>query len=101
MHKFLIYLLLFSTSFGQLCAHHQELISYLCDTWYLSLYTDDSGMQSGMNSALDSRQSVLAASVLAASVLAASVLAASVLAASVLSASVLAASVLAAVCKLH
>ena len=35
---FLICLLLFSTCFGQLCAHHQEKIPYLCDTWYLSLY---------------------------------------------------------------
>ena len=38
---FLICLLLFSTCFGQLCAHHQEKIPYLCDTWYLSLYIDD------------------------------------------------------------
>ena len=38
---FLTCLLLFSTCFGQLCAHHQEKISYLCDTWYLSLYIDD------------------------------------------------------------
>ena len=36
-----IYLLLFSTCFGQLCAHHQEKTPYLCDTWYLSLYIDD------------------------------------------------------------
>ena len=35
---FLICLLLFSTCFGQLCAHHQEKIPYLCDTRYLSLY---------------------------------------------------------------
>ena len=33
-------LLLFSTCFGQLCAHHKEKIPYLCDTWYLSLYLD-------------------------------------------------------------
>ena len=38
---FLICLLFFSTCFEQLCAHHQEKISYLCDTWYLSLYIDD------------------------------------------------------------
>ena len=44
---FLICLLLFSTCFGQLCAHHQEKIPYLCDTWYLSLYIDDYGMQGG------------------------------------------------------
>ena len=31
---FLICLLFFSTCFGQLCAHHQEKIPYLCDTWY-------------------------------------------------------------------
>ena len=37
----LICLLLLSTCFGQLCVHHQEKIPYLCDTWYLSLYTDD------------------------------------------------------------
>ena len=38
---FLICLLLFSTCFRQLCAHHQEKLLYLCDTWYLSLYLDD------------------------------------------------------------
>jgi hypothetical protein len=39
VHNFvLIYLLLFSTCFRRLCAHHQEKIPYLCDTWYLSLY---------------------------------------------------------------
>ena len=38
---FLICLLLSSTCFGQLCAHHQEKTPYLCDTWYLSLYIDD------------------------------------------------------------
>jgi hypothetical protein len=39
VHTFLlICLLLFSTCFGQLCAHHQEKIPYLCDTWYFSLY---------------------------------------------------------------
>ena len=38
---FLICLLLFSTCFGQLCAHHHEKIPYLCETWYLSLYIDD------------------------------------------------------------
>ena len=38
---FLICSLLFSTCFGQLCAHHQKRIPYLCDTWYLSLYIDD------------------------------------------------------------
>jgi hypothetical protein len=38
---FLICLLLFFTCFGQLCAHHQEKIPYLWDTWYLSLYMDD------------------------------------------------------------
>jgi hypothetical protein len=37
--------LLFFTCFGQLCAHHQEKIPYLCDTWYFSLYVDDSGMK--------------------------------------------------------
>ena len=37
----LICLLLFSTCFGQQCAHHQEKIPYLCDTWHLSLYIDD------------------------------------------------------------
>jgi len=37
---FLICLLLFSTCFGQLCAHHQEKLPYLCDTWYMSLYMD-------------------------------------------------------------
>ena len=37
----LVILLLFSTCFGQLCAHHQEKIPYVCDTWYLSLYIDD------------------------------------------------------------
>ena len=39
---FLICLLLFSTCFGQLRVHHQEKIPYLRDTWYLSLYTEDS-----------------------------------------------------------
>jgi hypothetical protein len=38
---FLICLFLFSACFGQLCAHQQEKIPYLCDTWYLSLCTDD------------------------------------------------------------
>ena len=37
---FLICLLLFSTCFGQLCAHHEK-IPYLCDALYLSLYIDD------------------------------------------------------------
>jgi len=37
----LIYSLLFSTCFGQQCAHHQEKIPYLCDIWYLSLYKDN------------------------------------------------------------
>jgi hypothetical protein len=32
---------LFSTCFGRLCAHHQELIT-VCDTWYLSLCADGS-----------------------------------------------------------
>jgi hypothetical protein len=41
----LICLLLFATRFGQLCAHHQEKIPYLCDTWYLSFYM--SGTQGG------------------------------------------------------
>ena len=31
---FLTCLLLFTTCLGQLCAHHQEKIPYLCDTWY-------------------------------------------------------------------
>ena len=30
--KLLMCLLLFSTCFGQLCAHHQEKLLYLCDT---------------------------------------------------------------------
>jgi len=34
---FLICLLLYSTYFGQLCAHHQEKIPYLCDNGYLLL----------------------------------------------------------------
>jgi hypothetical protein len=38
---FLICLLHFSTCFGKLCAHHQEKVPHLCDTWYLSLYMDD------------------------------------------------------------
>jgi hypothetical protein len=38
---FLICLLLFSTCFGKPCAHHQEKIPYLFDTWYLSLYIDN------------------------------------------------------------
>ena len=38
---FVIFLLLFSTCFGQICAHYQEKIPYLCDTWYQSLYIDD------------------------------------------------------------
>ena len=38
---FLICLQLFCTCFGQLCAHHQEKISYICDTWYQSIYIDD------------------------------------------------------------
>jgi len=38
---FLICLLFLSTCFGQLCAHHQKKIPYLCDTWYLSLCIDD------------------------------------------------------------
>jgi hypothetical protein len=41
VHNFLTHVLLFSTRFGQLCAHHQEKIPYLGDTLYLSLYTDD------------------------------------------------------------
>ena len=32
----------FPTCFGQLCAHRQEKIPYLCNTWNLSLYVDDS-----------------------------------------------------------
>ena len=31
-HYFLVYLFIFSTCFGQLCAHHQENLLYLCDT---------------------------------------------------------------------
>ena len=31
----------FSTSFAQICAHHQEKIPYIRDTWYFSLYIDD------------------------------------------------------------
>ena len=38
---FVICLLFFSTCFGQLCAHHQEKLPYICDTWYLSLYIGD------------------------------------------------------------
>jgi len=34
-------LLIFSTCFGQLFAHHQEKLRHLCDTWYLSLYMGD------------------------------------------------------------
>jgi hypothetical protein len=30
-----------STCFGRLCAHHQKKQLYLCNTWYLSLCTDD------------------------------------------------------------
>ena len=39
--SFLTYLFLFSTCFGQLCAHHQMNQLYQCDTWYLSLCVDD------------------------------------------------------------
>ena len=38
---FFICLLLFTTCFRRICAHHQEKILYLCDTWYWSLYIDD------------------------------------------------------------
>jgi len=31
---FLIRLLLFSTCFGQICAHYKEKIPYICDAWY-------------------------------------------------------------------
>jgi len=31
-HYFLVYLFLTSTCFGQLCAHHQKNLLYLCDT---------------------------------------------------------------------
>jgi hypothetical protein len=34
VRKFLVYLFLFSTCFGRLCAHHQEKQLYLCDSWY-------------------------------------------------------------------
>ena len=33
--------IVFSTRFGELCAHPQEKIPYLCDTCYQSLYIDD------------------------------------------------------------
>jgi hypothetical protein len=35
------FLYIFSTCLGYLCAHHQEKLLYLCDTWYLSLCVDD------------------------------------------------------------
>ena len=38
---FLVCLFIFSTCFGQLCAHHQEKLQYQCDPWYLSLSVDD------------------------------------------------------------
>jgi hypothetical protein len=34
-------LFLFSTCFGQPCAHHQENYLYQYDIWYMSLYIDD------------------------------------------------------------
>jgi hypothetical protein len=41
---FLVYLFLaylsISTCFGRLCAHHQEKQMYLCDTWYLLFWCD-------------------------------------------------------------
>ena len=40
--NFLVCLFLFSTCFGQLCAHHQEKQLYLCDT---TLHTRQSSMQ--------------------------------------------------------
>jgi hypothetical protein len=40
-HLFLVCLFLFSTCFGQLCAHHQEKQLCICDTWYLLSCTDD------------------------------------------------------------
>ena len=53
---FLIGLLLFSTCFGQICAHHQEKIPYLCDKWHLSLYINDC-LVCRADSALHTRQS--------------------------------------------
>jgi hypothetical protein len=38
---FLVHLFLFCTCFGQLCAHHQEIQLYLCDTWYLLFCMND------------------------------------------------------------
>ena len=37
---FLVYLSI-SICFGRLCAHHQEKLLYLCDTWYFSLCMDE------------------------------------------------------------
>ena len=37
---FLVYVSI-STCFGRLCAHHQEIQMYLCDTWYLLFCVDD------------------------------------------------------------
>jgi len=34
-------LFLFSTCFGELCAHHQENYLYQYDIWYMSLCVDD------------------------------------------------------------
>jgi hypothetical protein len=41
VNNFFVCLFLFSTCFGQLCAHHQKKVLYQCDTWYLSLCVDD------------------------------------------------------------
>jgi hypothetical protein len=38
---FLACLFLFRTSFGRLCAHHQEKLLSICDNWYFSLCVDD------------------------------------------------------------
>ena len=37
---FLVCLLLFSTCFGRICAHHREKQLCLCVTWYLLFYVD-------------------------------------------------------------
>jgi hypothetical protein len=39
---FLVYLFLFFTCFGRLCAHHQDKQLYLCDNCYLLFCTHDS-----------------------------------------------------------
>jgi len=46
----------FSTCFGQLCAHHQEIQLCLCDTWYL-LFCVDNCLVCRVESTLHTRQS--------------------------------------------